>query len=114
MSRMARDHTSLARGSYRESCASIKAQYAVPPTHLDFLRTRVVERATCALDPTAVRTELTEAKVDHDWSSSIVDEDIRSLEVFVADTEQVEAVDGVTQSANEGDELGPGPRCADA
>lgn len=91
-----------------------EGQCAVVPTHLDFLRTRVVERATCTLDPTAIRTELTEAKVDHHRSTSIVDEDVGSLEVFVTDTEQVEAVDGVAKPANEGDELGPGPGCADA
>lgn len=114
MSRMASDHTSLARGSYSRSCVSGQDTHLTFFTHLHLLWAGVVKGTSGALDPTALRAELAEAEIDQNGSTAVIDENVRSLEVFVADTQKVEAVDGVTQPTEEGYEFRPSPWCANA
>jgi hypothetical protein len=57
---------------------------------------------------------MAEPKIDHDRSTSIIDENIGSLEVFVADAEQMEAVYGMAQSTEERDEPRPRPGVSNA
>ena len=78
--------------------------------HFDLLWARIFKRPSGASDETALGAEMTEPEIHHNGFAVIVHEDVGPFQVFVTHAEEMERVDGVAETAEEGDGLVDFPR----